>query len=190
MASKRPHSHGQKKKMIQSQVKVLMTGISAQGNQHLAKVEADLAQTCLLLNEAAKKLNAAFLAIHAEISAEHDQLASASGGDCWRAAELALLGAVRDRVAVQVGAAVTGLQFQDMVNQLIERSAKRVAGVRGSLKELGDAAAMLDQEADAKQVGKALGDLNRAMAITSQELGSLRKTVCQMHMECGDIELF
>ncbi len=178
--------------MIQSQVKLLMKGISSQGDRHLAEVEADLAQTRMLLNEAVEKLGAAFLAIHAELTAEHELAAGApEENDYWRAVEIALLQAVRDRVAKHVGAAVTGLQFQDMVSQLIERTTKRVAGVRGALSELGNAGELLDEDTDMPHVERTLGGLNRSLATSSQELnGNLRRTVSQKHMECGDIELF
>ena len=177
--------------MIQSQVKTLMKGISAQGDRHLAEVEADLAQTRMLLTEAVEKLGAAFLAIHAEISAQHELAASAPGDDYWRAVETALLETVRERVALQVGAAVTGLQFQDMVNQLMERTEKRVAGVRSALAELGNAGELLDQAADKRELERTLGGLNRTLSMSNQELnGSLRRTVSQKHMECGGIELF
>jgi hypothetical protein len=178
--------------MIQSQVKTLMKGISMQGDRHLAEVEADLAQTRMLLTEAVEKLSAAFLAIHAEISAEHKAMAGApKENDYWRAVEIALLEAVRDRVAQHVGAAVTGLQFQDMVSQLIERTTKRVAGVRGALTELGNAGELLDEGSDKRYVEQTLGGLNQGLAAASQELnGSLRRTVNQRHMGCGDIELF
>src|SRR5437867_13417976 len=62
------------KKLLGSQVKHLLSGVSDHGIQHLAEVETDLVQTSLLLNEAIEKHGASFIAIHAAVTAQKETI--------------------------------------------------------------------------------------------------------------------
>jgi hypothetical protein len=168
----------------------LLTDVSAEGIAHLEEVQADLAQTRLLLAEAIGRLSDGFGALHAAVSVQRaaaeqlqqQQSDSGGGGDDGQAQ-------LRDAAAaidIQVQAMVTALQFEDMTSQLIAQAGRRIAGLQGILAGVGDGAQ-----------GLATGDLTQleslraAMAAQSRELdGLLARSVDQRHLESGDITLF
>jgi hypothetical protein len=83
------------------------------------------------------------------------------------------------------------MQFQDMTSQLIDRTLKRVTGLREFLGTLGAHGADILPESGSEEIVDLLGKVSMALAIQSLELRSvLRKAVNQQHMESGDIELF
>ena len=95
-------------------------------------------------------------------------------------------------IGVHVNTAITSMQFQDMTSQLIDRTLKRVTGLREFLGTLGTHGerhrAGSGQRRDWSTL---LGKVSMALAIQSLELRSvLRKAVNQQHLESGDIELF
>ena len=94
-------------------------------------------------------------------------------------------------VGGHVNSAITSMQFQDMTSQLIDRTLKRVSGLRAFLATLGAHGAAMTPECDSEEIGELLGKVSMALAIQSLELRSvLRKSVNQQHLESGDIELF
>jgi hypothetical protein len=158
---------------------------AAHGDRHIAEIERDLAQMDTLLDEAIKKLCASFMAIHHAVAAQQEVMEGLLAGPAT-AEGAARLAAIRAEIGQQVGAAVTGLQFQDMTSQLLRRVALHLDGLRGMLgapdaggadagPEGFDAAICLDA------TNGASGDARPGMA---------RSTVKQRHMESGDIELF
>ncbi len=166
----------------------LLTDVSAEGIAHLEEVQADLAQTRLLLGEAIARLSSGFGALHAAVSVQRvaaeqlqRQAEGAGGGDGEEQ-----LRAAAAAIDTHVQAMVTALQFEDMTSQLIAQAGRRIAGLLGILAGVGDGAQ-----------GLASGDLTRldalrtAMAAQSRELdGLLARSVDQRHMESGDITLF
>ncbi|GGC04082.1 hypothetical protein GCM10007205_11580 [Oxalicibacterium flavum] len=168
----------------------VLSSLSEHGRLHLNEVETDLVQTNLLLQEAITKLGASFMAIHSAIQAQQQiverVLASAQG---MEEASRSL----RDNAAeigVHVNDAVTGLQFQDMTDQLISRTLQRVVGFRDVLEILGTDGDTAAVPADADLSAF----LDRIKVLLEKESVGLdqvlRKAVGQTHMESGDIELF
>jgi hypothetical protein len=163
----------------------LLTDLSAEGIAHLEEVQADLAQTRLLLGEAIARLSEGFGALHAAVSiqraaAEQLQQAAGAGGGEMQLREAAAA------IDTQVQAMVTALQFEDMTSQLITHAGRRIAGLQGILAGVGDGAQGL-AAGDLAQ----LETLRAAMAAQSRELdGSLARSVDQRHLESGDITLF
>lgn len=165
----------------------LLTDVSAEGIAHLEEVQADLAQTRVLLAEAIARLSDGFGALHAAVSVQrvaaeelqrHADDSSGAGQEQLRDAAAAI-----DR---QVQAMVTALQFEDMTSQLIAHAGRRIAGLLGILAGVGDGAQGL-ATGDLTQ----LDQLRAAMAAQSRELdGMLSRSVDQRHMESGDITLF
>ena len=166
----------------------LLTDVSAEGIAHLEEVQADLAQTRLLLGEAIARLSSGFGALHAAVSVQRvaaEQLqrqAEGAGGGGDGEEQLRAAAAAID---THVQAMVTALQFEDMTSQLIAQAGRRIAGLLGILAGVGDGAQ-----------GLASGDLTRldalrtAMAAQSRELdGLLARSVDKRHMESGDITL-
>lgn len=172
-------------------MKRLLSGVSEHGRRHLTEVETDLVQTGLLLEEAIEKLSRNFMAMHAAVSAQQATIdLLLAGGDPDPEARARLAG-LADEVGGYVNAAITSMQFQDMTSQLIDRTLKRVTGLRDFLTTLGSHGAEMLPESDNEEIVELLGKVSMALAIQSLELRSvLRKVVTQKHLESGDIELF
>lgn len=179
------------KKILGSHVKRLLSGVSVHGRRHLTEVEADLLQTELLLEEAIDKLTASFLAVHAAVGARQEAIDRLLAGGQASAEDRALLSSMAAEVGTHVNAAITSMQFQDMTAQLIERTLRRVSGLRDFLGTLSEHGADIAPETDSDEIVERLGKVSMALAIQSLELRSvLRKSVEQKHLESGDVELF
>jgi hypothetical protein len=163
----------------------LLSDVSAEGIAHLEEVQADLAQTRLLLAEAIARLSDGFGALHAAVSvqraaAEQLQQPGAGAGDGQE------LRAAAAAIDIQVQAMVTALQFEDMTSQLIAQAGRRIAGLLGILAGVGNSAQGLAAGDQAQ-----LETLRAAMAAQSRELeGLLARSVGQQHLASGDITLF
>ncbi|MRV71860.1 chemotaxis protein [Duganella sp. FT92W] len=180
-----------RKKILGSHVKRLLSGVSDHGRRHLTEVETDLIQTNLLLEEAIEKLSRNFMAIHETVSAQQAAIDALLAGATPSAEQKEQLSALSAQVGGYVNAAVTSMQFQDMTSQLIDRTLKRVTGLREFLGTLGAHGAEMVPESDNDEIVELLGKVSMALAIQSLELRSvLRKAVSQKHLESGDIELF
>jgi hypothetical protein len=180
-----------RKKILGSHVKRLLSGVSDHGRKHLTEVEADLLQTGLLLDEAIEKLSASFLAIHGAVCAQQETVELLLAGGTPSAAQRARLETMQGEIGAHVSAAITSMQFQDLTSQLIDRTLKRVTGLREFLGTLGSHGAQILPESENEQIVDMLGKVSMALAIQSLELRSvLRKVVCQKHLESGSIELF
>lgn len=170
-------------------IKKLLTGLSEHGSQHLSEIETDLVQTNILLSEAIEKLSASFMAIHEAVSAQQ-QMVNA----LLEQAPAAAVGELQTKAAQidqHVNSAVTGLQFQDMTNQLIGRAMQRLVGVRDVLEVLGTHSAAIPGDADPDQLQGLLEQANASLKTQNLNLESeLWKAVRQTHMESGDVELF
>ena len=181
----------ERKKILGSHVKRLLSGVSDHGKKHLTEVEADLIQTESLLQEAIDKLTASFLAIHQTVCAQQDTIDLLLACGNPGAEERARLGGMAGEIGVHVNTAVTSMQFQDMTSQLIDRTLKRVTGLREFLGTLGAHGADVLPESGSEEIAELLSKVSMALAIQSLELRSvLRKAVNQQHMDSGDIELF
>ena len=177
--------------LLGSQVKQLLSGVSDHGAQHLTEVETDLAQTSFLLGEAIEKLGASFMAIHAAVCAQQDTVDLLVSGAAPTPDIAARLQATQGEIGRHVNAAVTGLQFQDMTSQLIDRTVKRVVGFRDVLGSLGSGGSGMQPEAETGEIVALLKNINQLLQEQSTRLESVSwKAVSQTHMESGDIELF
>lgn len=164
----------------------LLTDVSAEGIAHLEEVQADLAQTRLLLGEAIARLSDGFGALHAAVSVQRaaaEQLQQQADGADDGQEQLRSAAAAID---THVQAMVTALQFEDMTSQLIAQAGRRIAGLLGILSGVGDGAQGL-AAGDLSQ----LDNLRAALAAQSRQLdGLLARSVDQRHLESGDITLF
>lgn len=179
-------------KLLGTEIKQLLSSLSDHGALHLTEIETDLVQTTFLLREAIEKLGASFMAIHAAISAQQavvDGLFAASIAPSPEVTEQ--LKAVQAEIGQHVNSAVTGLQFQDMTNQLIERTLRRVTGLREVIVSVGTSSATIAPESDIEQITDVVDSVNKMLEAQSTKLESvLWKAVTQTHMDGGDIELF
>ncbi|HEX7972462.1 MAG TPA: chemotaxis protein [Thiobacillus sp.] len=166
----------------------LLSGMSVHGDQHLAEVEQDLVQMGVLLDEAIKKLCASFMAIHQAVALQQEALNGMhAAGD-----EAARFAAIHAEIDRHIGAAVTGLQFQDMTSQLIRRMALHLAGLRdvfGMLNTRTNGSPILP-ESGSDEILAMLNQIGDQVGHGAGRAGGVRSTVNQRHMESGDIELF
>lgn len=180
-----------RKKILGSHVKRLLSGVSVHGRRHLTEVETDLLQTEVLLEEAIEKLSSSFMAVHAAVGARQEAIERLLAGGELSLEDRALLASMSADVGTHVNAAITSMQFQDMTAQLIERTLRRVSGLRDFLGTLSEHGADIAPETDSDEIVERLGKVSMALAIQSLELRSmLRKSVEQKHLESGDVELF
>lgn len=170
----------------------LLGTVAAQGTGHLAEVETDLAQTALLLTEAIEKLGASFMSIHAVISVQQDAIVRLMEGAAPVNKEREHLQVLQHDIDRHVNAAVTGLQFQDMTSQLLQRTLGHVGSLRGMIDVLGATAVAIGTHASADEVVAQLALASSGIASSRVQFdgAQLRKAVSQIHMESGDIELF
>lgn len=183
-------SNGSASERLNVEVVHLLTGVSAHGDQHLAEVERDLVQMDVLLDEAVKKLCASFMAIHHAVDLQQKALNSVLDEGVSPAESAARFEALRGEISRHVGAAVTGLQFQDMTSQLIGRMVQHVAGLRDVFGAL-DTNGTVFPESNNEALLQTLGQISdRIGACRSERAGCVRSTVNQRHMDSGDIELF
>ena len=182
--------NGSASERLNVEVVHLLTGVSAHGDQHLAEVERDLVQMDVLLDEAVKKLCASFMAIHQAVDLQQEALNSVLEEGVSPAESAARFEALRGEISRHVGAAVTGLQFQDMTSQLIGRMVQHVAGLRDVFGAL-DTNGTVFPESNDEALLQTLGEISdRIGACRSERAGGVRSTVNQRHMDSGDIELF
>jgi hypothetical protein len=180
-----------RKKILGSHVKRLLSGVSDHGKRHLTEVETDLIQTQLLLEEAIEKLTISFMSIHSAVGTRQDTIELLLSGGTPNAEDREHLKLMSGEVGDHVNTAITSMQFQDMTSQLIDRTLKRVTGLREFLGTLGAHGADVLPDSGSEEIVELLSKVSMALAIQSLELRSvLRKAVNQQHMESGDIELF
>jgi len=175
---------------LRAQVMHLLSGVSEHGDQHLAEVERDLVQMDVLLDEAIKKLCASFIAIHRAVDLQQEALNGLLVDGMATPEYVARFEALRGEINQNVGAAVTGLQFQDMTSQLIGRMVQHLAGLRdvfGALDTNGTVLAESNNEALLAMLSL-ISD--RVGVCCTEGGGGVRSTVNQRHMDSGDIELF
>ncbi|MDY7575357.1 chemotaxis protein [Actimicrobium sp. CCI2.3] len=174
------------------QIRQLLDAVSRQGAGHLAEVETDLAQTALLLTEAIDKLGASFMSIHAVISVQQDAIVHLVHHGAIGYEQREHLQGLQNEIDRHVNAAVTGLQFQDMTSQLLQRTLGHVSSLRGMIDVLGETATAIGPDASADEVTTQLTIASNEVATCRVLLedAQLRKAVRQTHMESGDIELF
>lgn len=174
-----------------SEVSDLLSGLSEHGSQHLTEAETDLVQTNILLGEAIEKLSASFMAIHDAVTAQQQIVDALLTGVLVSPDAMLALRTKAVQIDQHVNAAVTGLQFQDMTNQLISRTMRRIVGLRDVLEVVGTSGIAIPADASNEQMSAILGAINETLKTQSLNLEKeLWKAVCQTHMESGDIELF
>ncbi len=175
-------------------LKRLLLETSQGGDIHLSKIEADLIQTDILLDEAISKLTDGFMALHqviAEQQQEFDLLLS--GKKAATPENLAHLKDLRETINRHIQATVTGLQFQDMTSQLLARVMRRIIGLREVLKivNTGGTEIKPEQNPSIHDIEALLDKTSVSMGDKMKELETvLWRAVRQTRMESGDIDLF
>ncbi|MEW6590599.1 MAG: chemotaxis protein [Pseudomonadota bacterium] len=170
----------------------LLTGVAEHGDRHLVELEQDLVQMDALLAEAINKLVASFMALNQAIERQQETLGGLTAGGALPPEAVAQLEAARGDITAYIGAAVTGLQFQDMTSQLVGRMTRHLEGLRavfGALEVCPIETPGGENNGDAALA--VLNDISDSVMARFAELdGVARSTVNQRHMDSGDIELF
>lgn len=180
-----------KKKLLGSQVKQLLSGVSDHGNAHLLEVETDLAQTTLLLGEAIEKLGVSFMALHAAISSEQEEVDLIVSSGNVSEESVMRLKLIQGDITRHINSAVTSLQFQDLTSQLISRTLQRCVGLREVLNNLGVVGDDIKHDDAHDDLSVLLRETVMRLEKQSADLQNLlRKAVHQKHLDSGDIELF
>jgi hypothetical protein len=169
----------------------LLSAVSEHGQQHLVEVEADLLQTTDLLSAAVDKLSASFMAIHALITEQQQALATMVAAHGLEVTQMPQLEMYKQRIGIEVDTAVSALQFQDMTSQLLNRTIRRVNGLKGLLQELSNHGDSVEPAQEHAEIARFLAQLSENLHAGSHALsGGLRRSVDQQHMDSGEIELF
>jgi len=167
----------------------LLSAVSAHGDRHLVELEQDLVQMDALLAEAINKLVASFMALSQAVERQQGVFDSLAGASPPPEAA-AQLDALRAEIAGHIGAAVTGLQFQDMTSQLVGRMTQHMEGLRAVFGTL-DVCPVEAPDGGSEAALAVLNDISDSVMARFAELeGVARSTVNQRHMDSGDIELF
>jgi methyl-accepting chemotaxis protein len=112
-----------------------------------------------------------------------------------RGAVLRQMGGIADEVDAKVGRAVTALQFQDIVSQLLSHVGRRVDAIDDVCRHLGELAKALQRNAATANAPEALQSLQAETRGVSERLKEMARItvnspVSQSEMNHGDIELF
>ena len=181
------------KTMLQ-ELKRLLLDTASGGSRQLTEVESDLVQTNILLGEAIGKLGNSFMELHRAVQIQQSILEGLmNGSGQFDSASIDQLKATQGGVSHYVNAAVTGLQFQDMTSQLLERIVRRVIGLREALGVLSANSFEIvpEQGQTDEEVKELLASTVQAIEERLNMLDTgLWKAVRQTRMESGDIELF
>jgi methyl-accepting chemotaxis protein len=98
------------------------------------------------------------------------------------------------QVAEQVNRAVTALQFQDMVSQLMDQALQRLDALQGALNSVGSVAQTLRRSggSDAEAVISLVHAETAKLSASLEKLANMnqRSPVSQQNLGLGDIELF
>jgi methyl-accepting chemotaxis protein len=112
-----------------------------------------------------------------------------------RGTAISQLSGIADEVDVQVGRAVTALQFQDIVSQLLGHAARRAEAIDDVSQHLASLAQTLQRSSthpNAAGVLESLKQETRRVAARLQDMAEVtsRNPVAQTELNHGDVELF
>lgn len=175
-----------------AELRSLLVAVSEHGKQHLTEVEADLQQTAFLLSEAIEKLGKSFMAVYEMASEQQVFVETLAQKYAFTADENEKLLAMTEKIGLEVNGAVTGLQFQDLTSQLIQRKLKRVGGLREILEALATHGHEMAPGQEHEEILKYLERMNSTLHQGSHALsgGLMKRSVGQKDMASGDIDLF
>lgn len=173
------------------ELKQLLVSLGGWGEEHLEHVETDLNRANVLLREAIAMLVDGFMSINKAAQEQQRLLLALGGSEQLSQQQLAEIAAQSRKIEGEVNRVVTGMQFEDMTNQLLSRALKRVAGLKILLLAMADEHETLlpghGHEDIAAILQRMSESLNTKRASMHQDLQS---SVNQQHMGAGEVELF
>lgn len=173
------------------ELRALLAAVSSHGDRHLLEIETDLQQTAFLLNEAIEKLSVSFMAIYSQLNAQQAVLKQLTEAGALRQEDAESLRVFEEYIGQEVNKVVTGMQFQDMTNQLLQRTIQRVSGLKYLLQELSSHQMPMTSTDEHEEIRSFIAHINQQFDASSSQLtGGLRKSVNQQSLATGDIDLF
>ncbi|MGP1718213.1 MAG: chemotaxis protein [Methylophilus sp.] len=173
------------------ELRELLAAVSRHGDRHLLEIETDLQQTTFLLNEAIEKLSTSFMNVHAQLTEQQAVIKLLAESGKLHPDVVQQLQVFEDNIGNEVNKVVTGMQFQDMTNQLLQRTINRVNGLKTLLQELSSHQFPMAADNEHEEIRRFIMQLNQNFDQGSHHLtGNLRKSVNQQDLATGDIDLF
>lgn len=179
-----------------NEISTLLTAIAHHSNQYLEEIESDLMQISFLLNEAIEKLSPSFIGIHSAVVAHQLAMIELISQHEFSNEAAKKLDIFKAMIADEVNTAVTGLQFQDLTSQLLNRSIKHVLGIKDLLATLakpeeGIDVAINNDDHQPNEINKMFSKVEPQLNISSNTPSSgMHKSINQRDMGSGDIILF
>ncbi len=173
------------------ELRELLAAVSRHGDWHLLEIETDLQQTTFLLNEAIEKLSTSFMNVYAQLTEQQAVIKLLAESGKLHPDVVQQLQVFQDNIGHEVNKVVTGMQFQDMTNQLLQRTINRVNGLKTLLQELSSHQFPMAADSEQEEIRHFIMQLNQNFDQGSAHLtGNLRKSVNQQDLATGDIDLF
>ena len=173
-----------------------LSGRTSQFSQQINKVIQDMQVTVKQTETAIQRMASQDLTFAFESKQNVEKIiGTMESQNHARIVALGQLGGIADEVDVQVGRAVTALQFQDIVSQLIGHVGRRVDAIDDVSRHLGGLAQTLQRNATTPDAAGALESLRNetrevATRLKDMEQITANNPVSQNEMSQGDIELF
>jgi methyl-accepting chemotaxis protein len=173
-----------------------LSGRTSQFSQQINKVIQNMQVTVKQTEVAISRMASQDLtfAFDSKKSVE-EMIATMEAQNRQRGAALGQLGSIADEVDVQVGRAVTALQFQDIVSQLLGHVGRRVDAIDDVSRHLGELAVTLQRNAASANAADAMQSLQAETRRVSERLKDMEQMtannpVSQQALNQGGIELF
>ncbi|MGQ2965974.1 chemotaxis protein [Methylophilus sp.] len=173
------------------ELRELLAAVSRHGDWHLLEIETDLQQTTFLLNEAIEKLSTSFMNVYGQLTEQQAVVKLLAESANLQPDMVQQLQGFEESIGQEINKVVTGMQFQDMTNQLLQRTINRVNGLKTLLQELSSHQFPMAAESEHEEIRNFIMQLNQNFDQGSHHLtGNLRKSVNQQDLASGDIDLF
>jgi methyl-accepting chemotaxis protein len=173
-----------------------LSGRTSQFSQQINKVIQDMQVTVKQTEVAIQRMASQDLTFAFESKQSVEKIiGTMESQNQTRMAAVGQLGGIADEVDMQVGRAVTALQFQDIVSQLLGHVGRRVDAIDDVSRHLGGLAQTLQRNATTPDAAGALLSLRNETRAVAERLKDMEQItannpVSQSQMSQGDIELF
>ncbi|MCB5183803.1 chemotaxis protein [Methylobacillus gramineus] len=173
------------------ELQTLLVSLGAWGEEHLEHVETDIDRANVLLREAIAMLVQGFMAINRASQTQQALLLNLSVSEHLSQAEISEVAMHSRQIESEVNRIVTGLQFEDMTNQLLTRALHRVGGLKTLLLSMAEQHEKLIPEHGSDDLAVVLQKMSESLNEKRASMHKdLKSSVNQQHMGAGDIELF
>jgi methyl-accepting chemotaxis protein len=174
-----------------------LSGRTAQFSQQINKVIQNMQVTVKQTEVAISRMASQDLTFAFESKKNVEEIISSMDAqNRQRMAALGQMSGIADDVDVQVGRAVTALQFQDIVSQLLGHVGRRLDAVDAASRDLGELAQVLQRDAVNVPAADAMQSLQSETRRVAERLQDMEKTTAnnpvgqKEEFNQGEIELF